>query len=281
MYLLPVKIIHKLGRLRSINTSVRKTFNRKQIVIPLISGLGYDNLSISETWMYELLNILLPLKKGTFIDIGVNVGQTLIKLRSVNPDIEWVGFEPNPKCVFYTLELIKVNHFQNCRLLPVGIFDREDILELEFYSKIDSDPSASVIRNFRPDQKVYERIFIPVCSFEKANSLLDLKQIAIIKIDVEGAELEVLNSLQITIREQRPLLMIEILPCYSVENEQRIMRQEKIEKLLFGFNYKFFRVSIPDGTNFEKLEPIDRIGFNDDLKRCEYVMVPEELVGLI
>ena len=122
-------------------------------------------------------------------------------------------------------------------------------------------------------------MFIPVYCFEKINTLLDLKQIAIIKIDVEGAEWEVLNSMQNPIREQRPLLMMEILPCYSLANEDRIRRQEKIEKLLSGLNYRMFRVIKLDEYKFEKLDPIEKIGIHDDMNGCEYVMAPAEISG--
>jgi FkbM family methyltransferase len=281
MNLLPVKFFYKLGYLKSINTSVRRSFNGETIIIPLINGLGYGNLYISEVWMYELLKILLPLRKGAFIDIGVNLGQTLIKLRSVDREREWVGFEPNPKCVSYAMQLIKANHFQNCRLLPVGIFDGEEIFELDFYSDAESDPSASMIRNFRPDEKVFERIFIPAFSFDKVNQLLDLKQIAIIKIDVEGAEWEVLNSMQNAIRKHRPILMMEILPCYNLANEPRIMRQQKIEVLLSELSYKLFRVFKPDWKKFVKLESIEKIGIHDNMNMCEYVMVPVEIADMI
>lgn len=276
-----VRVIKKLGWLKSINTTVKKLFNGKPVFIPLINGLGYDNLSISEDWMYVVLNKLLPLFKGAFIDIGVNVGQTLIKLKTVNKDIEWIGFEPNPKCAYYVLQLIKSNDFQNCRLVPVGIFNRDDILELEFYSDSDTDPSASLIQNFRPGEKVFERIIIPVTTFEKANSLLRLSAIAVIKIDVEGAEPEVLNSLQTVINQYRPLLMMEILPCYTTDNEHRIKRQQSIEAILSGLSYKIFRIVKRNLREFQQFESIESIGIHDNLDMCEYVMVPEELADKI
>jgi FkbM family methyltransferase len=276
-----VRVIKKLGWLKSINTTVKKLFNGKSVTIPLINGLGYENLSTSEDWMYVVLSKLLPLFKGAFIDIGVNVGQTLIKLKTVNRDIEWIGFEPNPKCIYYSLELIRSNDFQNCRLIPVGIFNRDDILELEFYSDSDTDPSASVIQNFRPDEKVFERIIIPVTTFEKANSALHIDGVAVIKIDVEGAEPEVLESLQSVINQYRPLLMMEILPCYTSNNDQRIKRQQSIEAILFGLSYKIFRIVKRNLREFVKFESIESIGIHDNLDMCEYVMVPLEIADKI
>lgn len=39
---------------------------------------------MTEMWMVEVLKHLLLLKPGTFIDIGANIGQTLLKLRAVS-----------------------------------------------------------------------------------------------------------------------------------------------------------------------------------------------------
>ena len=236
---------------------------------------------ISEPWMFDLLQKLLPLRKGVFIDIGVNTGQTLIKLKAVQDDREWVGFEPNPKCVYYVSELIKANQFRHCRLIPVGIFSREAILELEFYSDSDTDQAASVIENFRPGEKVFERVFIPVSSFERVNLLLGLQEIGIIKIDVEGAETEVMDSLRDALRKLRPLVMMEILPCYTSDNETRIGRQSQIEEMLRLLEYRIFRVMKPDGIKLEGLAPIAEIGIHGDLNMCEYVMAPAEIAGSI
>ena len=53
-----------------------------------------------------MLENLLKKKNGAYLDIGVNIGQTLMKLKSVNPKIEYIGFEPNATCVHYVNKLI-------------------------------------------------------------------------------------------------------------------------------------------------------------------------------
>ncbi len=44
-----------------------------------------------------------------------------------------------------------------------------------------------------------------------------LGKIAMIKIDVEGAELEVLTSIKYEIKENHPIIIVEILPAYNKE----------------------------------------------------------------
>jgi len=152
------KVANQLKILKKINVLIDGNFNKKKVKIPIINGLGFGNVNIHELWMCSLLEKIIPLKKGSFVDIGVNIGQTLIKLRSVDSNIDYVGFEPNPLCAYYTGELIKANQFKNTRLLPVGIFNSDGVLQLNMYSDNDTDPAASMIENFRPGQKVFQKI---------------------------------------------------------------------------------------------------------------------------
>src|SRR5436190_18165923 len=118
------RLLHKLNLLKNLNTTVARRINGKTVRVPLIGGIGYDNLNIYDEWMREVLRRIISIKKGTFVDVGVNLGQTLIKLRTTEPVMEYVGFEPNPKCIYYCNTLIEVNSFRNCKLVPVGLFNK-------------------------------------------------------------------------------------------------------------------------------------------------------------
>lgn len=247
--------------------------------IPLINGMGYDNLHISEIWMCELLKKILPYKPGVFIDVGVNVGQTLMKLRVVDSSKEYIGFEPNPRCVYYSEAVIKENNFKNCKLIPVGLLDKDTVLELNLYSFTDTDQEASLIPGFRPDSRVYSKIYVPVFRFETLSEQLNIGEIGVIKIDVEGAELEVLQSLQNTIREKRPIVLMEILPCYNNENTQRLNRQLQLESILKSSGYRIVRIiKSKDGNSVESFHELKSIGVHSNRDWCEYILIPDGLV---
>jgi FkbM family methyltransferase len=270
------RVINKLGFLKKLNFTVTRNVNGKDVVIPVLNGLGHGNLAISELWMCSLLQKVLTLKKGVFVDVGVNIGQTLVKLRTVDSTVEYIGFEPNPLCVYYSGELIKANRYANTKLLPVGLFNEDGVLQLNLYSEGDTDPAASVIDNFRPGEKVYQKIYVPVTRFEGVSAMLGITEMAIVKIDVEGAELEVLQSLENTLQSKRPFIFIEILPCYNKENTVRINRQAQLEQLLARLRYRIFRVIKKDNHTIQELLALDTIGIHGDLEMCEYVMAPEE-----
>src|SRR5262245_40272959 len=93
---------------RRLNYTRTVKLNGRSIRIPAINGMECD---ITEPWMLEILDGLLARTKGAFIDVGVNVGQTLVKVKSISIDRSYIGFEPNPACLYYVGELIKQNQF--------------------------------------------------------------------------------------------------------------------------------------------------------------------------
>src|SRR3954454_19952560 len=126
------------GRLTSyLNISVVARCHQRPIRVPLIGGIGFGNLYPGEQWMTYVLFVLLPGRPGAFVDVGVNVGQTMIKVKAFNPDLPYIGFEPNPVCYTYSYRLIAENGFTNCTLLPVGLSNTATVASLFINSDAD------------------------------------------------------------------------------------------------------------------------------------------------
>lgn len=82
-----------------------------------------------------------------FIDVGVNIGQTLMKVKSIDKDILYVGFEPNPNCVNYVNKFIEVNHIENCTIYPVGLSEKIGFETL--YADNEVASGATMLKDFR------------------------------------------------------------------------------------------------------------------------------------
>lgn len=270
------RFLRKLGILNRFNLIDTVNFNGRDIKVPIINGIGFGNLNSHEPWMMDILMELTKARKGVFMDIGVNIGQTLMKIKSLDESIRYIGFEPNPLCVFYANDLVRVNKFENVTIIPAGIFNRNDILKLNFNNSDATDSSASLIENFRPDTPVFDTHYVPVVDISVIFSKLDIDAISIIKIDVEGAELEVLESLRPIIIVYKPTLLLEILPVYSEDNIMRKERQEKIEKLVSEMEYMFHRILRTPDDHYRGLQQIDSIGIHSDMSQCDYVLTPLE-----
>ena len=264
------KILNKLHLLQSFNGSAKIIINGKKIDVPLLGRLGYDNLNLSEPWMSDMLIALRPLFNGHFIDVGVNIGQTLLKAQTVFEKVNYIGFEPNPSCVNYVQELIRINGFKNSVLFPIAIGATTIMLKLNFFSEDKGDSSATLIENFKENTQPDHFIFVPVFDLQRIRQFLPEEHSSILKIDVEGAELEVLFALQEWIQTFHPMILLEILPVYSEKNRSRLEKQRKIEEQLRIWNYKVARIKKRDPV---QIEFIETIGIHSKIEDCDYLLI--------
>ena len=157
---------------------------------------------------------LLRRNEGAFIDIGVNVGQTLCKLLATGERRRYIGFEPQIACCFYVDQFIRHNGIADAHVIPVALGEEPGVLEL-FADNDDVDESASFDgTGFRATMSVTRKVLVPVLRGDTALADLRLDKIAVLKIDVEGAELEVLRGLPDTLRLWKPPVMFEVLPNF-------------------------------------------------------------------
>jgi FkbM family methyltransferase len=268
------RVLSKLRLLPFFNGTVSISVNKKKMVIPLLGRQGYENLRLSEPWMTKTLLALRPLFKGHFVDVGVNVGQTLLKSQAVFDEVHYLGFEPNSSCVNYVQELVRLNGFKQITILPIAVGEKTEILRLNFFSPDKSDSSASIIENFRPNAKTDHYVYVPVYDFRLLSGFLPEKHFSILKIDVEGAEMEVLFGLKEWINVYHPLILVEILPVYNAENMARLNRQHKIEELLRNVHYKIARLKKKDEVH---LEIIPEFGIHSLIEDCDYLLYHESL----
>lgn len=243
--------------------------NDRKIVAPSINGISCIS---SEMWMFELLHELLRETDGVFLDVGVNVGQTLVKLKSLDPDRNYVGFEPNPTCIYYVNELLKVNKFSKCTLVPIGLFTDDGLLPLGLYTDDPSDASASMIGEFRPGGIIRTQMFVPTFRYDSVASLLGIGNVGIVKIDVEGAEIEVLRSLVGMIQRDTPVILLEVVATYQIAF--RMDRQKELEEFFRSINYTIYRVEKTKSDGFAGLKHIENFSNHDDPTQSDYVAFP-------
>jgi len=265
-----LKILFRLSLLHKLNIEVQYPHD-PSIRIPLLKAIGYEHLFEKERWLSRILTSLIPLMndgKTVFIDVGVNTGQTLLKVMSIDRTTPYIGFEPNPNCLHYVYELISRNKFSNTIIFPFAVSDKSGVIDLEMYSNKITDSLASIVPNFR--KKKHSVIMVPVISGEDIELLREIK-IGILKIDVEGGELEVIKGLLSVIKNNRPILVCEVLPVYSIDNQSRLVRQNELESLLQTINYSIIRIEESDS-----LTEINSIGIHNDMSCVNYIFCPSE-----
>lgn len=269
-----IKGLNKIKLLRLLNVSTRIIINNKSFRVPLYGNLGYGNLFLSEMWMIGLFQNMFSKNKDNvvFVDVGVNIGQTLLKVKSYSDSWKYVGFEPNPSCIHYLQKLIKINEWCDVDILPVGLSSKNSFLQLNFFHDDPTDSTASIISDFR--KGVLDSTTIFTVDSEVVENYFREQKIGFIKIDVEGAELEVIENLNNIIRRDEPFILLEILPVYNKNNLMRKQRQDKIQVYFKQLNYCILRITKDINNCFTHLEKIDDIGIHDNLGWCDYLIIP-------
>ena len=265
------RILFKLNFFKRWNVTFNKRLYGKLFIIPVLKETGYYNLLDKyETWMDNLLRDLFLLTDGLFIDAGMNIGQTLLKVAALDGDRKYVGFEPNPVCFNYCFQLIKANKLQDYSIYPVGLFNDTKILTLFLDKEFAS--GASVSENFRNNKERYPiKVNVPV--FRGDDVLQQNKEkVGILKMDVEGVEYEAINGLYNTLKANTPFIIIEILPVYSLESENgqfRKKRELELLAVLFELGYKMYRINEKE----EMLVYLDEIEVHQSMALTNYLFV--------
>jgi len=160
----------------------------------------YYRREIEITGEVELLQLEKLVKRGELaLDIGSNIGVYTYELRRLTGHV--IAFEPNPTLA----ALIRSVSTAGVDVREVALSSEDGTAELS----IPLDPArghgwASVVPGFV--QGPVEKLSVSTRRLDGLN----LDRIAFIKIDVEGAELLVLDGAKETLARDLPVLLIEI-----------------------------------------------------------------------
>lgn len=231
------KILKKTGVLKHLTVNIPIKFNKKKITVLIRKEIGYPNLFIADDFLSELMRIFLPQTSGCFVDVGVNIGQTLLTIKTIDKHRQYIGFEPNTVCVDYTQDLIRLNGFTNCEIRQYALSDENKVAMLALNEA--TDASASIVEDLRPNY-FSDSVQIPCVTFDELGIT---EPIAVLKIDVEGSELEVLTGMQKAIDTHRPLIVCEVLDCHSTGVLDDIQkRADALCRLLQQRQYVLFQL---------------------------------------
>jgi FkbM family methyltransferase len=162
-----------------------------------------------------------------YFDIGSNVGLRSVFALSENRPT--VLFDPNPEVSKISKQMIDLNHFKNYKIEQSGLSDT--VGELSFYIS-SSAYMSSFDKEHAAKDKIVAEIKIPVTTINlylKANPQFQPK---IVKIDVEGFEINVLRGASEMLENYKPALLIEILD--TTDNRKSIL------DYLASYNYEAF-----------------------------------------
>jgi FkbM family methyltransferase len=227
---MPRPIVRRLARLpalrRWVLPRVAESLSSRDLTIPrgLARGLtfrpGRSNwpgyaAGTTEPLVQEALAAHLE-PGAVFYDIGANVGFfTLIAARLVGPG-GWVrSFEPHPETAEVLQHNLTVNNFENVEIVRAAV---------------GAEPGTGKIAGNMPltFHLADEGVEVPVVTLDEVVASYPP---TLIKIDVEGAEIDVLKGAEQTLLEYRPVIVCEVHATASECSELLTVARYEIVEL--------------------------------------------------
>jgi FkbM family methyltransferase len=184
-------------------------------------------------------DLIVKLNIKTVMDIGAYSGIYSLTAACANEDTEIHSYEPNPFAFSLLKKNCNLNNMANINLHDYAVAERTG--ELEFYNFGDTYSTGMTSVNHR-----YVEENISIGSF-KAKDIFAVrkeinKKIELMKLDIERAELPLLNHAKKLLQDDRPIILCEVL-----DEADYVDYQDLLESL----NYGYIQINDDDHTYTE------------------------------
>jgi len=191
--------------------------------------LGTYELQKQRAWV----NFLRP--SMTVYDIGAQAGfYSLVSARAVGPAGRVYSFEPCPYECRFLLDNVKANRLPNIRVIQAAVSASSGFAGIT----VDKDQTQNSLCALEDTL-----LSVPVLCLDQ----IEIPPPDLIKMDVEGAESDVLIGGRTLIKTKRPVIFVALHGTEQIEKCSVILRQ---------YDYKLFYL---DGS------PVDRLPLSDEI----------------
>lgn len=252
------------------------------IDVALPPSASNELVLISDTFKSHIFRIWAKFSASNqFVDVGANIGQTMLEVLPIKRGLEYYGFEPNVSAFSIAKELALSNNL-SVNLFPWACSSEAQPLELYASSLLDT--SATFFPSIRPN--TYSKVAPDWIAAYPLDLTLGsvLRHGFMLKIDVEGSENEVLMGASRLLQQKRPLILCEVLHAHrKTEIGANNWRKKELLKLLMEFCYTLYRVDLDpkDREKFIGISKVERFPMNCIWKEsphtCDYLFIPEEV----
>jgi len=181
-----------------------------------------------------------PKPQSVVLDVGANRGQSVKFFRSMFKHVEIYSFEPSPS-IFKLLDSLDIKNFH---AFNVGISSTNGVKT--FYESSLDEASTFDLPNINSEwhktkskvlgvnkDEMYSAVSAPVRTLDSIIDENEIKEIFLLKVDVEGHEYEVLSGASLALSTK----MIENIQIERHLDDLRINDETKIQNFLKDYGY--------------------------------------------
>jgi FkbM family methyltransferase len=190
---------------------------------------GYWNEPETHIFLKSVFNSLA--RRADFIDVGANIGEMIADVARMPNVRNVIAIEPHPVCAAACVETAKLNGFASITVRQVLLSDRPKVIN---YSINAASPNASCMTDMTADSVCMDASTLDIETAAINND-------AILLIDVEGSELDVIRGGREFINRCKPLIIFE----YNEVSRQKFHVDDIAREL--GPQYAIYRLRSNDG----------------------------------
>ncbi|MDB2418972.1 FkbM family methyltransferase [Amylibacter sp.] len=184
-----------------------------------------------------------------YLDIGANVGTTTIPVALLHPNVMVHSFEPNPAINIKLKQHINMNAVNNVTVFDFGLSNKSSTSKFYFSSvKKGNHGTSSLRRNSDISSPAEMDIQLHTVDEHYQDSSIP---ISLIKIDVQGFEMEVLEGAQHTIKRFKPVILFEQEDQYQVDPE---IQKSQFCNFFSCLGYEVFEIDKYDYRNLRNVD---------------------------
>lgn len=235
--------------LRAIRKFVGWQFKKRMTKarVKLVNGLvmnGYIDDTISSLVAYvdlpeysDMMFVLRYLRSGDiFFDVGANVGIYSLLASPIVSDGKVFAFECSKRIYVRLLENIELNKIENVIASNQGIYEQASTIWLN------EDPKGTT--SFLSQEKRSSGYYVKVTAIDRVSCEYNLQEIALLKLDIEGAELFALRGAT-SLLESRKIQCILLEATDGSEKNFNYSLHE-IDSFLSLLGFSFYNYNVED-----------------------------------
>ena len=239
------------GKARIARLLLGKLRNRSDVDIGTTSGLTIRAPSLREPIAFHLLcngmyepdtirAILNQLPaEGTFVDVGANIGAIALEIAARRPKARIVAVEPSPAIISCLEHNIARNLLTNVSVVPVAASDHDG--RIDFYLP----PAEQFGMASAAPQFGVAPVHVRARKLDDILASLAIGKVDVIKIDAEGAELDVIRGARnLLTRPDAPAIIFEFVDWA----EERLHPRGAAQRELMALGFSIRRLDRPKQT---------------------------------
>ena len=192
------------GKYKKVSIAKKYTF----LINSNFALSNFENWNEGHNKGFEKLLEISKNKKVVF-DIGAHIGLCTLPLSNLASKI--VSFEASPANIKYLKQHLKINNISNVNIVPY-LVGKKNLNKVDFYNLEESSGIPSIVnlkikkKNIKINHIKIDQIFLDDYVYQ--NSIIP----DVLKIDVEGAEFNVLDGANKILINHRPKIIISLHP---------------------------------------------------------------------